>query len=87
MPTKKTATKTSTTDAKGSAEARESATGKYIFDKKLNKVVKVSDKVPGLKKSGGSGDFDPSACNTGTCNPGMGGYPGMGGGDGHRDEP
>ncbi|OGR43823.1 MAG: hypothetical protein A2X35_08915 [Elusimicrobia bacterium GWA2_61_42] len=31
---------------------KESATGRYVYDKKLGKVVKVSDEVPGLKKGG-----------------------------------
>ncbi|MFA6433843.1 MAG: hypothetical protein WCW52_04035 [Elusimicrobiales bacterium] len=32
-------------------EAKEKATGRYVYDKKLGKVVKVSDEVPGLKKN------------------------------------
>ena len=32
-------------------EKKESATGRYVYDKKLGKVVKVSDDIPGLKKS------------------------------------
>jgi hypothetical protein len=28
------------------------ATGRYVYDKQLGKVVKVSDDVPGLKKGG-----------------------------------
>ncbi|HOI43191.1 MAG TPA: hypothetical protein PK523_09625 [Elusimicrobiales bacterium] len=44
--------------------AKEAATGRYVYDKKLGKVVKVSDDVPGLKKGGSPGG--------GTCpmNPG-----------------
>ncbi len=38
---------------------KDEATGTYVFDKKLGKVVKVSDKVPGLKKGGGAKDFEP----------------------------
>ncbi|MEI7482385.1 MAG: hypothetical protein WCK75_08555 [Elusimicrobiota bacterium] len=31
--------------------AKETKTGRYIYDKKLGKVVKVSDDIPGLKKT------------------------------------
>ena len=31
---------------------KEKATGRYVYDKKLGKVVKVSDEVVGLKKGG-----------------------------------
>jgi hypothetical protein len=39
-------------------------TGKYVYDAKLGKVVKVSDDIPGLKKGG--------SAEGGTCpmNPG-----------------
>ncbi|MDA8131174.1 MAG: hypothetical protein M0011_06680 [Elusimicrobia bacterium] len=30
----------------------DSRTGKYVYDAKLGKVVKVSDDIPGLKKGG-----------------------------------
>jgi hypothetical protein len=45
---------------------KEAATGRYVYDKKLGKVVKVSDDIPGLKKGGSGGDAG------GTCpmNPG-----------------
>jgi len=33
-------------------QKKQSATGRYVYDKKLGKVVKVSDEVPGLKKGG-----------------------------------
>jgi hypothetical protein len=41
----------------------ENKTGKYVYDAKLGKVVKVSDEVPGLKKGSAA---------SGTCpiNPG-----------------
>lgn len=29
----------------------EKATGRYVYDKKLGKVVKISDEIVGLKKS------------------------------------
>ncbi len=34
-------------------------TGKYVYDAKLGKVVKVSDDIPGLKKGG---SFDAGSC-------------------------
>jgi len=36
-------------------EKKETKTGRYVYDKKLGKVVKVSDAVPGLKKSVSAG--------------------------------
>ncbi len=44
----------------------EKPTGRYVYDKKLGKVVKVSDDIPGLKKGGSGGEAG------GTCpmNPG-----------------
>jgi len=30
----------------------ESKTGRYVYDKKLGKLVKISDDIPGLKKGG-----------------------------------
>ena len=41
---------------------KETVTGKYVYDKKLKKVVKVSNEIPGLKKSG-----DTGSCPTGGC--------------------
>lgn len=35
-------------------DKKETVTGKYVYDKKLKKVVKVSDEITGLKKSGGN---------------------------------
>ncbi|MFH1618566.1 MAG: hypothetical protein ABIG11_01525 [bacterium] len=61
--------KTSVTEKSG----KDAMTGRYVFDKKLGKVVKVSDRIPGLKKSGSSGDSGP--CESGSC-PSMGGMPG-----------
>jgi hypothetical protein len=43
---------------------KEAATGRYVYDKKLGKVVKVSDEVPGLKKGGASG-FEGCPMNQG----------------------
>jgi hypothetical protein len=43
---------------------KEAATGRYVYDKKLGKVVKVSDEVPGLSK-GGSSDGAGCPMNTG----------------------
>ena len=35
---------------------KETATGRYVYDKKLGKVVKVSDDIPGLKKGAAASD-------------------------------
>ncbi len=35
---------------------KETATGRYVYDKKLGKVVKVSDEIPGLKKGTAASD-------------------------------
>ncbi len=75
---------TETCECRKTAVKKESITGKYIFDKKLNKVVKVSDNIPSIKKTGG-GDFDspcssgecgmdPGACMPGGCGGGCGGF-------------
>jgi len=32
---------------------KEVKTGRYVYDAKLGKVVKVSDEIPGLNKGGG----------------------------------
>ena len=49
----------------------EKATGRYIYDKKLGKVVKVSDDIPGLKKTsaptGGGCPMNPGGHNCGGC--------------------
>lgn len=50
---------------------KENKTGKYVYDKKLKKVVKVSDEIVGLNKNGGSSDNTPS-CGSGGCCPGCG---------------
>ncbi|MCX5793136.1 MAG: hypothetical protein NTY45_13110 [Elusimicrobia bacterium] len=47
----------------------ETKTGRYVYDKKLGKVVKVSDDIPGLKKSGsGEGDSCPMNPGAHKCN-------------------
>lgn len=74
MPAKKTSQKTSI-KSQVTGTKKDSMTGKYVFDKKLNKVVKVSDRIPGLKKSGGE---EPSPCDSGSCDTGMGGCGPMG---------
>lgn len=38
---------------------QETKTGRYVYDKKLGKVVKVSDEIPGLKKGSSS---EPGSC-------------------------
>ena len=40
--------------AKKEEKKPETMTGRYIYDKKLGKVVKISDEVVGLKKGGSS---------------------------------
>ena len=53
-------------------KTKEKSTGRYVYDKKLGKVVKVSDAIPGLKKAGsaegGSCPMNPGGhkCN-GCC--------------------
>ena len=51
---------------------KNTVTGTYVFDKELNKVVKVSDDIPGVsakgKQSGGDMEgCDPSSCGNGMC--------------------
>lgn len=38
---------------KNEQKPAESKTGRYVYDKKLGKLVKISDDVPGLNKGGG----------------------------------
>lgn len=35
--------------------AGETKTGRYVYDKKLGKVVKISDEIVGIKKNSSSG--------------------------------
>ena len=46
----------------------ERTTGKYVYDAKLGKVVKVSDDVPGLKKGQAAGDSCPVNPGGHKCN-------------------
>lgn len=46
-------------------EKKENATGKYVYDKKTGKLVKVSDRATSGKKDGGSDS--PSSCGSGGC--------------------
>jgi hypothetical protein len=55
---------------KNNEQKKENKTGKYVYDKKLKKVVKVSDDIVGLKK-GGSSSSIPS-CGSGGCCPSCG---------------
>jgi hypothetical protein len=55
---------------KNNEQKKENKTGKYVYDKKLKKVVKVSDDIVGLKK-GGSSSSIPS-CGSGGCCPNCG---------------
>lgn len=41
--------------------------GKYVYDKKLKKIVKVNSDITGLKKGGSSSDSCPTGCPGGTC--------------------
>ena len=55
-----------------SQEGPKKITGTYVYDKDLNKVIKVSDRIPGVsaKKEGGSVEGLPcgqSQCHGGTC--------------------
>ena len=45
-------------------EKKESATGKYVYDKAAGKLVKISDKASSSKKD--SGSSSPS-CGSGGC--------------------
>lgn len=56
-------------------EKKEKNTGRYVYDKKLNKVVKISDEIVGLKKSEDSSDIPNTSgpsCPTGGCCPSCG---------------
>ncbi|MBP7795262.1 MAG: hypothetical protein KA059_00580 [Elusimicrobiales bacterium] len=50
-------------------EKKEVKTGKYIYDKKLKKVIKVSDEIVGLRKNNSAVDDD---CGSGGCCHGCG---------------
>lgn len=50
---------------------QETKTGRYVYDKKLGKVVKVSDEIPGLKK-GASEPGCPMNPGGHTCGGGCG---------------
>ena len=43
-------------------EKQEKNTGRYVYDKKLKKVVKVSDEIPSVSQSG-----QPSCPHGGGC--------------------
>lgn len=49
-------------------EKKESKTGRYVYDKKLGKVVKISNEIVGVKKSNGSSSG--FSCPSGGCCPG-----------------
>lgn len=49
---------------------KENKTGKYIYDKKLKKVVKISDDIVGIKKQ--SANNTPSCASGGGCCPSCG---------------
>lgn len=52
--------------------APDEATGTYKFDRKLGRMVKVSDRVPGLRRGSSAAEPGPcgrprSACGGGAC--------------------
>jgi len=52
---------------KNNDEKKETKTGRYVYDKKLKKVVKISDEIVGLKKGGS--DYSGPSCSSGGCCP------------------
>ncbi|GEM_PF-1858379 len=48
-------------------DKKERATGKYIYDKKLGRVVKVSDEITGLKKSSNDNSCSNGSCGCSSC--------------------
>lgn len=58
--------------AENKETAKPAATGKYVYDAKLGKVVKVSDDIPGLKKGGAPGDGCPLNTGGHKCGGGCG---------------
>ncbi|MFA5160809.1 MAG: hypothetical protein WC421_01050 [Elusimicrobiales bacterium] len=48
-------------------EHKNSPTGRYVYDKKLGKVVKISEDIPSLKKSGGHANCGGPCCSGGGC--------------------
>ncbi len=55
---------------KENEQKKDNKSGRYIYDKKLNKVVKISDEIVGLNKS--SSDNSTPSCSTGGCCPSCG---------------
>ncbi|HAH32136.1 MAG TPA: hypothetical protein DCL44_07475 [Elusimicrobia bacterium] len=53
-------------------EKKETKTGRYVYDKKLGKVVKISDEVVGLKKGGSFESSCPMNKGGHTCGGGCG---------------
>lgn len=64
-------TKTKAKPAK-KAKAKESVTGRYVYDAKTDRIVKVSDRIPGVASKHGSAPSgadctgNPDACG-GPC--------------------
>jgi len=50
---------------------KDNKTGRYVYDKNLKKVVKISDEIVGLKKND-SNDNSGFSCSSGGCCPGCG---------------
>lgn len=61
------------TSHKSTEAAAETRTGRYVYDKKLGKVVKISDEIVGIKK-GSSSSEGSCPMNSGghTCGGGCG---------------
>ncbi len=47
--------------------ASSSATGTYVYDAALGRMVKVSGRVPGLAKGSADGGFSPESGQAGPC--------------------
>jgi len=64
--------------SKGTSETPSGATGTYVYDAELGKIVKVSDRVPKVASHGGAsigqdaGPCGRSACAGGRCAGGSG---------------
>ena len=54
-------------------DKKENKTGRYVYDRKLNRIIKISDEIVGIKKSSGSSDLPSNtSCSSGGCCPGCG---------------
>lgn len=54
------------------SQGSESNAGTYVFDKESGKVVKVSDRIPGVSGRKGKGSpGSPGPCGRGACGRGL----------------